>query len=92
MKIACGLALATGATRLKGRTTGRGREGFSTGAVGAAVSSWFPKSPGKWHYVSVIMSFKTQTLKSLREQLLIITPEFVCVILSHSRMFCGLPG
>lgn len=26
-------------------------------------------------------------LKSLMEQLLIITPEFVCVILSHSRIF-----
>lgn len=32
-------------------------------------------------------AFQTQALKSLREQLLIITQEFVCVILSHSKKF-----
>ena len=35
--------------------------------------------------------FQTQSLKSLREQLLIITPEIVYVILSHSRLL-DCPG
>lgn len=32
-------------------------------------------------------AFKAQSLKSLSEQLLVITPQFVCVILSHWKYF-----
>lgn len=67
-------------------------DGLSPAAVRADGCSWFPKRPGTWHYVSVIMSF-LNTGSEITQGAAAYYYNWIslCDLISFKIFFCGLP-